>query len=240
MTTPRYDGQTDWYESFAAGEAHSAMRAFAVGMLGPGPGRCLDLGCGTGRAIPLLQEAGWAVVATDVSADQLDVARRIAGAASFVHADGQALPFAEDEFDAVISLFTHTDFEDLASAFAEAARVLKPGGRFVYLGAHPCFGSPMVARAEAMNLPGATAILKTGYSKPGWRTLPPDPSSSRIRARVGINHVPLAHFLNALARNGLAIERVEEPGGDDPPLYLAILATAAQRPTSRPSVSAAT
>jgi SAM-dependent methyltransferase len=237
VTSARYDGQTDWYESLAAGEAHAAMHRFAVTLLGPGPGRCLDLGCGTGRAIPLLQEAGWTVVGTDVSADQLDVARHNVGVATLVRADGHELPFADAEFDAVVSLFTHTDFDDLAAAFAEAGRVLKPGGRFVYVGPHPCFGNPMIARADAAELPDAVAIVRPGYPEAGWRTLPAGPDDSRIRARVGINHVPLAQFLNAIAGAGLSIGRVEEPGGDDPPIYIAV---AAQRPTKRPSVSAAT
>ena len=115
--------------------------------------------------------------------------------------------------------------------------MLKPGGRFVYVGPHPCFGNPMIARADAAELPDAVAILRPGYPKAGWRTLLPEPDDSRVRARVGINHVPLAQFLNAVAGAGLAIERVEEPGGDDPPIYLALVA---QRPTMRPSVSAAT
>lgn len=237
MTTARYDGETDWYESLAAGEPHAAMHRFAVALTGRGPGKCLDLGCGTGRAIPALQDAGWTVVGTDVSTDQLAVARGNARDATLVNADAHDLPFADAEFDAVVSLFTHTDFDDLSAAFAEAARVLKPGGRFVYVGPHPCFGNPMIARAAAAEIPDAVAIIRPGYPEPGWRTLPPEPSDSRIRARVGINHVPLAQFLNSIAGAGLAIERVEEPGGDDPPIYLAV---AAQRPTSRPSVSAAT
>ena len=240
MTSARYDGHTDWYESLAAGEAHAAMQRFAVALLGPGPGRCLDLGCGTGRAIPLLQRAGWTVTGIDVSVDQLDAARRQAPGAALVRADGHVLPFRDAEFDAAVSLFTHTDFDDAAAAFAEAARVLKPGARFVYVGAHPCFGNPMIARAAAADVPDAVAIIRPGYPEPGWRTLPPDPGSSAIRAHVGINHIPLSHFLNDFIGAGLTIERVEEPGGDDPPIYIAVAATKAQRPTSRPSVSAAT
>lgn len=221
----RYDGQTEWYEAFAAGEAHSALRRFAVELLGPGPGSCLDFGCGTGRAIPLLRQAGWTVVGTDVSADQLESAREQAGDALLVQADGHALPFEDAEFDAVVSLFTHTDFDDLRAAMSEAARVLKPDGRFVYLGAHPCFGNPMVARAAAKEIPDAVAIVRAGYPTAGWRTLPFDSESNQIRARVGINHVPLATFFNAIIRAGFTIDRVEEPGGDDPPIYIALSAT---------------
>jgi SAM-dependent methyltransferase len=224
VTTARYDGQTEWYESFAAGEALEALRRFAVDMLGRGPGRCLDFGCGTGRAIPLLRTAGWTVVATDVSADQLGVAQQHAGDSPLVKADGHSLPFEDEEFDAVISLFTHTDFDDFDSAIAEATRVLKSGGRFVYLGTHPCFGNPMIARGAAEGIDDAVAIIRPGYPMPGWRRLPFDATSDRVRARVGINHLPLSALLNVVVRHALTLDRIEEPGGDDPPIYLAFSA----------------
>jgi predicted TPR repeat methyltransferase len=43
-------------------------------LLGPGAGRCLDLGCGTGVAVPVLDGLGWRVVGVDLSRDQLRVA----------------------------------------------------------------------------------------------------------------------------------------------------------------------
>ncbi len=224
MSIARYDGQTEWYESFAAADAHAAMRRFAVELLGHGPGLCLDFGCGTGHAIPLLRDAGWTVVGVDVSADQLEVARAYASDVELVHCDGHALPFVDARFDAVISLFTHTDFDDFGGAMREAARLLKPGGRFVYLGTHPCFGGPMVARAAADEIEDAVAILRSGYVAAGWRRLPFDAESAKVRARVGINHIPLAIFLNAIVGQGLTLDRVEEPGGDDPPLYVALRA----------------
>ena len=172
----------------------------------------------------MLRDAGWTVVGTDVSADQLEVANRRAGDAELVRADGHALPFHDAEFDAVISFVTHTDFDDLDAAIAEAARVLKPGGRFVYAGVHPCFGNPMFVRGAVEGIEDAVAILRSGYSTAGWRTLPPDPESNAIRARVGIHHVPLATLLNAIVAQGLRLDQCEEPGGDDPPIYLALRA----------------
>lgn len=109
-------------------------------------------------------------------------------------------------------------------ALGEAARVLKPGGRFVYLGVHPCFGNPMVARDAARGVEDAVAIIRPGYPTPGWRTLPYDPESAEVRARVGINHVPLAMLLNTIVRHGLTLDGFEEPGGDDQPIYLALRA----------------
>jgi SAM-dependent methyltransferase len=226
LPTARYDGQTEWYESFAAAEVFASARASAVELLGAGPGRCLDLGCGTGRAVPALVQAGWSVVATDASVDQLEAARAHAGdLAEFVRGDAHELPFADREFDAVVSILTHTDFDDVMQAFGEASRVLSAGGRFVYLGVHPCFASPFVARGEADGIDGVAAILHPGYRSAGWQRLPPDPNSTKIRSRVGINHLPLAGLLNAIVRSGFTIEQVDEPGDADPPLFLAVKST---------------
>ena len=169
MPTARYDGQTAWYEEIASPEAVLSARASAVQMLGSGPGRCLDLGCGTGRAIPALKAAGWTVVGTDISIDQLEAARQRTGepAEHLVRADAHALPFEDGEFDAVISIFTHTDLDDVLCAFTEACRVVRRGGVFVYLGAHPCFGSPFVERGRE----GSPPILHAGYRAAGWQRL---------------------------------------------------------------------
>ena len=197
-----------------------------MALLGKGRGLCLDLGCGTGHAIPALERAGWSVVGTDVSSDQLEAAReRDEHHARLVRADAHALPFEDGEFEAVISILTHTDLDDVAGAFGEASRVLRPGGAFVYLGVHPCFGSPFVAREDAAVLEDAIAILRPGYRSAGWHRLPADASSAKIRARVGINHLPLAGLLNAIVRSGLTIAQVEEPGQEDPPFFLAMRAT---------------
>jgi SAM-dependent methyltransferase len=223
MESARYDGQTDWYESFADTEPFASARAFAVRLLGNGPGHCLDLGCGTGRAIPALAAAGWSVVGVDVSRDQLERAEQLIGdLAQLVHADAHVLPFPDEAFDAVISVLTHTDLDDVTRSFTEACRVLRPGGPFVYLGVHPCFGSPFVSRERAESLVGATAVLLPGYRTAGWRVLPADESSTKIRSRVGINHLPLSGLLNAIVESGFAIAEVREPGETDPPVFFAV------------------
>ena len=229
MPTARYDGQTEWYESYSSGEVFSDARDCAVRLLGDGTGRCLDLGCGTGRAIPALLAAGWSVVGTDVSADQLRAAREYAGdRVPFVRADAHALPFEAGEFDAVVSILTHTDFDDPRRVFTEACRVLRAGGTFVYLGVHPCFGSPFVERRD-----GVPVTMRPGYREAGWHTLPPDPASTKIRARVGINHLPLAGLVNAIICAGFTITDVEEPGDADPPIFLALKTTKQPRTSPR-------
>jgi SAM-dependent methyltransferase len=224
VTDARYDGLAEWYDGFIRAAGLSAVELDVLErLLGHGPGRCLDLGCGTGVALPALAALGWTTVGVDVSADQLRVARERAQAAGaeLVLADAAALPFEDSSFDAVASLVTHTDFEDASAVFAEAARVLRPGGRLVYAGVHPCFVAPTVQRRD-----DGPHLLHPGYRRRGWWHEAPGFRLGRegVRGRAGVNHLPLADFLNALLDAGLRPERFEEPGEDDYPLLLAVRA----------------
>ncbi len=95
--------------------------------------RVLDLATGTGNAALLAAQSGAAVTGIDASTRLIDVARdRAAQAgvgASFVVADLQALPFPDDAFDVVLSVFGLIFAPDAERAFAEMIRVLPPNGR---------------------------------------------------------------------------------------------------------------
>jgi SAM-dependent methyltransferase len=225
VSEARYDGLADWYDAFVRGDGSEWTRLaeeLIAELLGHGPGRCLDLGCGGGVFVPLLVDRGWSVVGVDLSADQLAVARSSIGeqAEALVQADAQALPFDPGSFDAVVAALVHTDIDRYDLALREVARVLRPGGRFVHVGTHPCFVSP-VARA---NVDG-TLQLFSGYHES--RLVFESPAFARgaegLRARAGAWQVPLAALLNAIAGAGLRIERaLESP--DDPPGMLGLSA----------------
>jgi SAM-dependent methyltransferase len=216
MVSPaRYDGLADWYETWSERPAVASFSgdaaAVVLRLLGPGPGRCLDVGCGGGRLIVELAETGWTASGTDVSDDQLRVAAERAGdvAEALVRADAAALPFAEGEFDAVVSTFTHTDIDDPRAAVREYARVLRPGGRLVYAGTHPCFVGPYAhATSEGVLVPPGYWDDRLHFDAPGF--------GDGVRRLAGARHVPLAALLNHVCDAGLVLERVEELRGDPP------------------------
>lgn len=217
----RYDGQATWYdeEIHRLDVTNDALTSLTR-LLGPGSGKCLDLGCGTGIAISDLTNLGWTVVGVDISEDQLRVAREKTHdvAVDFMQADATNLPFPDESFDAVVSMFTHTDFDDSAGVFAEVYRVLRPGGRFVYVGTHPCYVTPYVERRRA-----APHLLHPGYRRRGWTSAGPG-FGHGIRPRVGVNHLTLADFLQAILDSGLRLRRIEEPGQDDYPILISLVA----------------
>jgi ubiquinone/menaquinone biosynthesis C-methylase UbiE len=98
---PRYDGLAKWYEEFRPALGDEELEALAR-LLGPGEGRCLDLGCGTGLPTAAVADLGWSVVGVDVSSDLLGVARR--RGLEVLEASAEALPFDDASFDAAISI----------------------------------------------------------------------------------------------------------------------------------------
>lgn len=208
-TTARYDGHASWFETFRP-ELDEVETKVLARLLGSGCGRCLDLGCGTGVALPALRALGWTPVGVDVSEEML--ARAVVHGTQLVRASAESLPFADKSFDAVVSLWTHTDVEDFPRAMREAARVLRPSSPLVYIGAHPCFVGP---HSRFIFGEGAPA-LHPGYASTGWYDDGPAIGPDGLRARVGATHLPLGHFLHAFLDAGLRLEALEELALDDP------------------------
>lgn len=203
-----YDGLADEYDTFVdASSSYFATAEDALRrLLGHGPGRCLDVGCGGGHFLHVPLELGWKVVGLDISADQLRAARHRHPEVELVHADASALPFGDATFHAAFSTFTHTDFGDFAGAVAEARRVLRRGGRLVYVGTHPCFVGPTQEHAAS-----GVPRLHPGYRRAGrWSSAEaPGTTANGWRQRLGsFVHLPLADFL--LCFSGLTLESAEE------------------------------
>ncbi|SQD99569.1 putative methyltransferase [Parafrankia sp. Ea1.12] len=200
--------------------ARAADRLLAR-LLGPGRGRlCLDLGCGGGAHAPALTGLDWQPVGVDISAPQIDLARRKGLTA--VVASAERLPLRDRSVDAATMIMTSTDFDDLPPVFAEAHRVLRPGGHLVVVGAHPCFGGVFVERDSR-----GTCTVHPGY-RHHQRVEQHPLLGDGIRSRVGVVNVPLPVLLNALTGAGLVLEKTAEDDGDQPVPEL--LGLAAARP----------
>jgi hypothetical protein len=120
----------------------------------------------------------------------------------------------------VVSEFTHTDVDDFVALAAEARRILRPDGRFVYVGLHPCFTGPL---AEQPRADGAR-VVHPGYREVGWRSGGPGTVAGGLTSRVGFRHLPLADLLMSMLDAGLVLVHVEEGGKLDPPDLLAVVA----------------
>ncbi|MFC5576747.1 class I SAM-dependent methyltransferase [Lysobacter niabensis] len=97
----------------------------------------LEIAAGTGvvtRELAARLAADVAIVATDLNPPMLEHATRIGTSrpVEWRPADAQQLPFADATFDAVVCQFGVMFFPDKARAFAEARRVLRPGGVLLF------------------------------------------------------------------------------------------------------------
>lgn len=119
------------------------VREADAGFLGEVRGKdVLEVGCGAAMCARWLAAEGARVVAMDVSAGMLRHARaandRTGLSPRLVQADGERLPFAAGGFDVACSAFGAVPFvPDVQALFAEVARVLRPGGRWVFAVTHP-------------------------------------------------------------------------------------------------------
>jgi ubiquinone/menaquinone biosynthesis C-methylase UbiE len=218
MPETRYDPIAEWYDTeFATSELGLGSRRIVLRLLGDGPGRLLDIGCGGGAHALEFAEHGWTVTGVDVSPAQLELAR--ARGVDVVEADAADLPFEDGSFDAAVSIFTHTDVADFAGLVGEAARVLRPGGHFAYLGVHPCFVGPH-AFVHGVEVPE----LHPGYRDTSYQIEAPGIWSEGLRGKVGTTHLPLGLFVQRFLDAGFVLEQFEEPEGRDYPYIVALRA----------------
>jgi SAM-dependent methyltransferase len=123
------------------------LREADAGLLGEVRGRrLLEIGAGAAQCSRYAARQGARVVATDISAGMLrqgvDLNRRFTAASGLtvplVQCDATSLPFADASFDTVFTSYGAVPFvADSAALMAQAARVLRPGGRFVFSTTHP-------------------------------------------------------------------------------------------------------
>ena len=125
----------------------------------------LDLGCGTGRFLDRLGRKFPNVrrVGVDLSEVMLRSARRSFREGRqgdrrrpiFVQGNADALPFGGDRFDVVFCAFSFLHYPHPERVFGEIARVLKPGGRFIWIDGQPGLG---VERSEILFTPGGIQL----------------------------------------------------------------------------------
>jgi SAM-dependent methyltransferase len=181
-----------------------------------GAQRVLDVGTGEGQ-IARLAVAGGAttVVGVDPTWAQVAEAARRGGGAAYTRAGAAALPVATGSIDAVVACLVFEHIRDVDDAIAEVARVLAPGGRFLFFLNHPL-----------LQTPGSGWIDDQILDPPEqyWRIGPyliEDESIEEVEKDVFIPfiHRPLSRYVNALADAGLTLVRMEEPA--PPPGFIA-------------------
>jgi len=173
-----------------------------------GANRVLDLGCGEGQ-LSRLASAGGAelVVGIDPTWAQIAVARDRKGGPVYARSWGTELPFADGSFDAVVACLVFEHIRAVDDAIAEVARVLAPGGRFLFFLNHPLLQAPDSGWIDDQILDPPEQYWRIGSY------LVEDETLEEVEKGVFLPfmHRPLSRYVNALVDRGLLLERMEEP-----------------------------
>jgi ubiquinone/menaquinone biosynthesis C-methylase UbiE len=172
--------------------------------------RVLDLACGQGYFTREAKKFADTVIGADISKELVSKARAQTPGTTFYAAPASKLSFAKDhEFDAVLCVLALQNMEDLSPVFKEVKRVLKPGGRFVFVLNHPAFrvlkrsswGFDEEAKAQYRRVDGYLSAAKVSIDM--------HPGKKAAKETISY-HRSLQDFFKALAGAGLAATRLEE------------------------------
>jgi SAM-dependent methyltransferase len=171
-----------------------------LGVLGDVSGLdVVDLGCGTGYFSALLAKRGARPVGVDPTPAQLETARRMQAATGIefplVEAVGEDVPLPDASFDLALSEYGASIWADPYRWIPEAARLLRPGGRLIFLR-----NSTIVTLC--MSLEGATEQLQRPLRELGkikW------PDTGEVEF-----HLPIGELVELLRDSDFQVERLLE------------------------------
>src|SRR5262245_61046513 len=122
-----------------------------AGLIGQASGRVLEIGAGTGANLPLYSAGVESITLTEPERPMIRrLERRVsehAPSATILRAPAEDLPFEDDTFDTVISTLVLCGVDDQPRALRQLLRVLRPGGRFLFM-EHVRSDEPRLARMQ--------------------------------------------------------------------------------------------
>ena len=207
----RWDAQSDAYQARHGGQLEkSGGTAWGVWQIPESELRALgdvagldvlELGCGAAQWSIALARQGARVTGLDNSSRQLEHARRAVAEAGLdfplVHASAEATGLPDSAFDLVFCDFGAMTFTDPHKSVPEVARVLRPGGMFVFSAL-----TPIVDLAWPEGAEGPGEQLVTDYFEGLYRFEEPDEPISF--------NLPYGEWIAVFRKNGFAIEDLIE------------------------------
>jgi ubiquinone/menaquinone biosynthesis C-methylase UbiE len=113
------------------------LRPFRERVIGAAEGRVLEIGVGSGKNLPFYRAAAREILALEPAPRLMAMARNAPRATSmpvnFIEASAEAIPLDEHSIDTVVTTWTLCSIPEAAAALAEMRRVLRPGGRLMFV-----------------------------------------------------------------------------------------------------------
>ncbi len=166
----------------------------------------IELGCGTGYVSAWMHRRGARVVAIDNSQAQLATAQRLAaehGAdITWVHGNAEVVDWPDNSFDFAVSEYGAAIWCEPTAWLTEAARLLRPGGRLVFLG-----NSPIASLCIPPNGADVDRTLHRSYFDLGtidWRSVEIEPGGIEF-------NLPLSGWFALFRELGFVVDDYREP-----------------------------
>jgi ubiquinone/menaquinone biosynthesis C-methylase UbiE len=139
------------YDTMTRQTDEAGLREIRQGLLAEASGSVLEIGAGTGLNLPHYDGEVESLVFTDPEPAMLrrlqKKAREQAPLAKILRAPAEDLPFEDDSFDTVVATLVLCGVDDQARSLREIRRVLRPGGRLLFL-EHVRSDDPALARFQ--------------------------------------------------------------------------------------------
>jgi SAM-dependent methyltransferase len=174
-------------------------------LIPPAGHRTVEVGSGEGRVARDLAARGHCVIGVDISPTLLRFARQASTDTSYALADGAALPFPDGAFDLAVAYNSLQVVTDMPETVAEAARVLRRGGRFCFCVAHPVTD---MGRFLGDDLDASFAVRQGYFTS---RRVDDTVESRGLPMRFRGWTYTLEDYAVALENVGLRIETMREP-----------------------------
>jgi ubiquinone/menaquinone biosynthesis C-methylase UbiE len=125
------------YDKIMAGTEEATLRGHRQTLIGQASGRVLEIGGGTGANLPFYGESVESLTVTEPEKPMMSrLERRLregAASATAVIAPAEELPFEDGSFDFAVSTLVLCTVADQPRALGELHRVLRPGGRLLFI-----------------------------------------------------------------------------------------------------------
>ena len=226
-----WGGVAGWYDELLEQSSDSfqsrVIMPNLIRILDPKPGmKVADVACGQGYFSRAFAANGADVVACDISPELIELAKAKPlgaptskgpavkpGQLAFSVAPADSLSFMSDgSVDALTIILAIQNIENLAGTMAEAARVLRAGGRLILVTNHPAF-----------RIPKASSWVWDDKSATQYRRIDAYMSDSKVEIdmtpgadkpadkKLTVSfHRPLQSYFKAMSKAGLAVSRLEE------------------------------
>ncbi len=171
----------------------------------------LDIACGQGLFAHVFAKRAKSVSGFDISSELVSIAEREKGSNETfkVALADESFPFDNSFFDIAYCILALQNIKNIDKTFGEVTRVLKVGGKFVFVINHPSFRIPK--EADWGFDESTKKQYRKVYSYMSEKTVPIEMHPGKDKSDKTVSfHRPLQYFVKLLSKQGLVVTRLEE------------------------------